>query len=75
MSLDGLLSADEEQGLKKALPKLAKHLDEMGCADKPVSEWQREEMMSFLTHAVRAAVPLRVNAILTKDLDDAIPFG
>ena len=74
MSLDGLLSADEEAGLKACLPKLAKHAADMGVAEKPVSEWRREEMMSFLTHAVRAAVPLRVNGLMSKDLSDAIPF-
>lgn len=75
MSNDGLLSVDEEGGLKAALPKLARHAEEMGVIGKPLSDWKREEMLSFLTHAVRAAVPLRVNTILNKSLSDAIPFG
>lgn len=74
MSRDGILTADEEGGLIKALPRLATLAHEMGVADKPVAEWRREEMMCFLTRAVRAAVPIRKHDHFDPDLNDTIPF-
>lgn len=75
MSQDGLLTADEEGGLVKALPSLAALADEMGVLGKPLSEWGREEMLCFCTRAVRAAVPLRKHVYFDPGLDDRIPFG
>lgn len=72
---EGLLSADEEGGLVAALKPLWALAEEMGVVDKPLSEWRREEIMRFLTLAVRAAVPLRQITHLSPDLNDQIPFG
>lgn len=55
-----LLTEDEMAGLSAALPRLFELAEDLGCADKPLSDWEREEVMRFLTIAVRAAVPLRV---------------
>lgn len=74
MSRDGILTADEEGGLIKALPRLAALAHEMGCASKPIDEWSREEMMCFLTRGVRAAVPIRKHDHFDPDLNDRIPF-
>lgn len=74
---DGLLSAEEEGGLTAALPRLASLATELGVMDKPLAAWGREEMLRFLTLAVRAAVPLRSmcgDPFLTPDLNDKIPF-
>lgn len=73
---DGLLTADEEAGLRACLPKLAQLAETMGVLEKPLSDWGKEEMLRFLTLAVRSAVPLR--SLQDHDafhrFNDAIPF-
>lgn len=59
---EGLLTEDELRGLTASLSKLGELAADMGCVDKPINEWSREEMMRFLSIAVRAAVPLRVSS-------------
>lgn len=71
---EGLLSADEEGALTACLPRLAALAETMGVLNAPVSEWKREEIMRFLTLAVRTAVPLRVITHHAHDLNDRIPF-
>jgi hypothetical protein len=73
---DGLLTTDEEAGLRACLPKLAELAEKMGCLEKPLSDWKPEEMMRFLVLAVRSAVPLR--SVSDHDayhrFNDDIPF-
>lgn len=71
---EGLLSAEEEAGLRACLPRLAQLAEDMRIIAKPVNEWSPEEMMRFLTLAVRAAVPLRQMHGLSPDLNDEIPI-
>lgn len=71
---EGLLTEDELRGLTACLPRLAKLAAEMGCVDKPMGLWKREEMMRFLTIAIRGAVPLRV-VTATLLTDDGAPPG
>jgi hypothetical protein len=46
----------------------------MGVLSAPISEWQREEILRFLTLAVRAAVPIREIYHHSPDLNDRLPF-
>lgn len=71
---EGLLSAEEEGGLRAALPRLADLAELMGVLDRPVKEWTGPEMLRFLTLAVRAAVPLRHIHHGDPDLNDRLPF-
>lgn len=59
---EGLLTDDELNGLTASLPKLGELAADMGCVDKPIGEWSRQEMMRFLSIAVRGAVPLRISS-------------
>lgn len=73
---EGLLSTDEEAGLRACLQRLAELAEKMGCLDKPVRDWEPEEIMRFLTLAVRAAVPLRTvqDHETYHQFSDEIPF-
>ena len=71
---DMLLTEDEIGGLQAALSRLFSLAEDMGCADKPLTEWSREEVMRFLTIAVRAAVPLRVVSFTLATDDGTAPF-
>jgi hypothetical protein len=73
---DGLLTTDEEAGLRACLPRLAALAETMGCLEKPLSEWSPEEMLRFLTLAIRAAVPLRTvhDHESFHQFSDEIPF-
>jgi hypothetical protein len=71
---EGLLSTEEEGGLRAVLPRLAELAELMGVIDRPVKEWTGPEMMRFLTLAVRAAVPLRQIHHGDPDLSDRLPF-
>lgn len=73
---EGLLTTDEEAGLRACLPRLADLAEKMGCLDKPLSDWLPEEMLRFLTFAVRAAVPLRTvqDHETYHQFSDEIPF-
>jgi len=71
---DGLLSADEEGGLRACLPRLADLAERMGVLTTPVNEWRPEEMLRFLTLAVRAAVPLRAMTHHDPAFSDRMPF-
>lgn len=71
---DMLLTEDEMSGLIAALPRLADLATDMRCIDKPIVDWKREEMMRFLTIAVRAAVPLRVVSFTLATDDGSPPF-
>jgi hypothetical protein len=48
----------------------------MGCLVKPLDDWEREEIMRFLTLAVRAAVPLRSASEhdAFRNFNDEVPF-
>jgi hypothetical protein len=46
----------------------------MNVTHRPISEWSREEMLRFLTLAVRAAVPLRQIHHGDPGLSDRLPF-
>jgi hypothetical protein len=71
-----LLTADEERYLAHALPQLAAFAEQLGVAQKRISDWSREEMMRFLALAVRAAVPLRSlsDHHSYREFSDEIPF-
>ncbi|NBW07979.1 MAG: hypothetical protein EBR82_08125 [Caulobacteraceae bacterium] len=71
---EGLLSADEEGGIIAVLPRLWALAEEMRVIDKPIADWEREELLRFLTLAIRSAVPLRHINYLSPDMNDAIPF-
>lgn len=71
---DGLLSSEEEGGLVAALPRLFELCEVMNVTHRPISEWSREEMLRFLTLAVRAAVPLRQIHHGDPGLSDRLPF-
>ena len=66
---DGLLTEAELTGLRAAMGKLAGLADQMGITEKPVSQWSAQEMLRFLSIAVRAAVPLHL-----VQADSTIPF-
>lgn len=72
---DGLLREDEEANLSAALPKLFDLAQTMSVADKPLTEWRREEVMRFLALAVRTAMPLVTVSHHSADFDDRIPFA
>ncbi len=71
---DGLLSSEEEGGLLAALPRLFELTEEMGVTARPIGDWSREEMLRFLTCAVRAAVPLRHIHHGDPGLSDRLPW-
>jgi hypothetical protein len=71
---DMLLTEDEMTGLQGALPKLFELAEDMGCSEKPLSEWSKEEVMRFLVIAIRAAVPLRVVSFTLATDDGSAPF-
>ncbi len=71
---DMLLTEDELGGLTRALPKLFELAEDMGCSGKPLDEWGKEEIMRFLTIAIRAAVPLRITTFTLATDDGAPPF-
>lgn len=71
---DMLLTEDEISGLSAALPRLFTLAEDMGVVEKPLPDWGREEIMRFLTIAVRAAVPLRVVSFTLATDDGSPPF-
>lgn len=71
---DGLLTEDELSGLEAGLPRLFQLAQELGVADKPLSQWSRQEIVRFIAIAVRAAVPLRIVAFTLATDDGKIPF-
>lgn len=71
---EGLLTEDEHHGLVAALPRLGDLCVDMRVANKPIGEWSKEEIMRFLTIAVRAAVPLRVMAFTLTTDEGKAPF-
>ncbi len=71
---EGLLSSEEESGLVAALPRLFELTEIMGVTNRPIGDWSREEMLRFLTLAVRAAVPLRHIHHGDPGLSDRLPW-
>lgn len=71
---DALLREDEASNLLGVLPKLFDVAVEMGVADKPLTEWSREELMRFLALAVRSAMPLLAVSHHDPEFNDRIPF-
>lgn len=71
-----VLTAEEERGLAAGLGNLRALATTMGCIDKPIGEWGRNEIMRFLALAVRAAVPLRTlpDHEAFRTLSDDCPF-
>lgn len=71
-----LLTLSEARNLKTCLPKLAEMVGQMGIIDKPLCDWSREQILTFLTLAVRVANPLLAvdMADAMVDFDDEIPF-
>jgi hypothetical protein len=71
-----LLSPDEEAGLTAGLKGLRALAENMGCIDKPIGAWSKEEIMHFLTFAVRSACPLRTWADqeAMRCFSDKLPF-
>ena len=71
---DGLLTEDELSGIEHGLPRLFELATEMGIAEKPMTEWSKQEVVRFISIAVRAAVPLRVLSFTIATDDGEIPF-
>ena len=69
---DGLLTDEEAEALAAGLPSLAKLAADMGCDAKPVTEWEREEVLRFLSLAIRLANPIRKAGAIP--FNDPIPF-
>lgn len=69
---DGLLTDEEAESLAAGLPLLAKLAAEMGCDIKPVSDWERGEILRFLSLAIRLANPIRTAGSIP--FNDQIPF-
>lgn len=72
--LDMALTEIESQRLRDALPDLAEEAKRLGVLELPVAEWSKEQIISFLTVAVRSANPLRLERGLDPDFNDDIPF-
>ena len=71
-----VLTAEEERGLAVALPSLREWATKAGCIEEPVGAWTKQQVMTFLALAVRAAVPLRAlpDHEAFRVLNDEIPF-
>lgn len=72
-----LLTVTEERNLNSTLPKLRKLAEQMGVIDTPLGEWSRDQIMQFLTMAIRCANPILspTDALCLREFDDEIPFG
>lgn len=68
------LTDEEHERLVEALPRLAQYADEMGVLARPITEWSREEMLAFMSGAIRAANPIRVLTHHDPAMSDRIPF-
>lgn len=68
------LTETESARLRDALPALAEEATRLGVLALPVSQWSKEQIISFLTVAVRAANPLRLERGLDPGFNDDIPF-
>lgn len=69
---DGLLTDEEAEALAAGLPRLAKLAAEMKVDGKPVMEWERIEILRFLSLAIRLANPIRLAGAIP--FNDSLPF-
>lgn len=71
-----VLTAEEERGLAASLSALRAWAEQAGVVNKPLGEWEREEIMRFLALAVRCAVPLRAlpDHEAFREFNDQVPF-